>query len=921
MPLQIYVCFFEIKFCCFFFLNSNLYFCEKQLCVLHGSGLHRAFLFDCLTLILIRMEKRVLKSAAALLVALGMASTAGVQAQGAASVAPSRDGAGGESGEQMVKYQIPANAYFSSADPGHYPTVPYVDPPFPYYYKLRIISPTNNEILFTDVSEGVAGEPQWSVNTTENDPDNDGLPIGEATSLEADENGNLLYFVGEQTDNSDFGPGDYRFPILTYGDQSYDFSQISKPNVIGTRDQYTKIGIQTVKDRAPITMINLFGRLPYTNFNDNRVYGGINSGKTWPQVSSETGAEGLAGHELGKMCDGDAATYYEPNRELTLNDLIVIDLGKIVVMNDLRIIFTDEQHVLKGSARIMVSSTPSMGGYSLFAMYDSDQVEGNVFECTGSGGGRYIMLMFDELDADGPVPQIAEIEGHNIEVWKESNMTEIAYPIVEVENESALYNCELGDLIDDDASSQFYYAGAQQVDDQIVIDYGENVARNAIRVNFNGGDIPNKAVIELSADREEWTQIGEPFGITGSGQYWVDDVLPSTIKLDAEGMEARYLRFRITEPNPGHWLQISDIVVEGARQFVVSMVDPDSDPIMDKIITFYPKPMDPFYVDQISMFATTASKESDVIIPEGSYLTLQITTITDDGLPGDVIAETRIGSDGVTRSHFSAGGVKAWALDAYFYDESGEKTGVLLDSDFAIVVSGIGEDTGSGIDLGFMFNGDYAHQDDFYGRAMFTMLPGAEGYEAGKLYDYGAYNLWWNIFGKFITLRPAIGEEAIILPGGGGKVESTIYVSCDDYTIDTPAWLSCEIVPEEGKTAATLVSTADPMDVIGESRTGQIEITSAEGVKCVIDVTQSPLSGVGNVGVAETKVTGRNGHVTVEYAAGMERVEVYNAQGVCVGRHVLPAGGGEYSFDVDADGLYIIKVSGADDVYVGKLLL
>ena len=921
MPLQIYVCFFEIKFCCFFFLNSNLYFCEKQLCVLHGSGLHRAFLFDCLTLILIRMEKRVLKSAAALLVALGMASTAGVQAQGAASVAPSRDGAGGESGEQMVKYQIPANAYFSSADPGHYPTVPYVDPPFPYYYKLRIISPTNNEILFTDVSEGVTGEPQWSVNTTENDPDNDGLPIGEATLLEADENGNLPYFVGEQTDNSSYGADDYRFPILTYGTQSYDFSQISKPNVIGQRDQYTKIGIQTVKDRAPITMINLFGRLPYTNFNDNRVYGGINSGKTWPQVSSETGAEGLAGHELGKMCDGDATTYYEPNRELTLSDLIVIDLGKIVVMNDLRIIFTDEQHVLKGSAFIMVSSTPSMGGYSLFAMYDSDQVEGNVFECTGSGGGRYIMLMFDELDADGPVPQIAEIEGHNIEVWKESNMIETEYPIVEVENEGALYQCQLGDLIDDDKSTIFYYAGAQQVDDQIVIDYGESVARNVIRVEFNGGDIPNKAVIELSNDRDEWTQIEEPFGVTGTGKYWADDMMPSTIKLDAGGMEARYLRFRITEPNPQHWLQICDIVVEGARNFVATEVAPESGPIMDKIVTFYPKPMDPFYVDQISMFATTASKESDVIIPKGSYLTLQITTITDDGLPGDVIAETRIGSDGVTRSHFSAGGVKAWALDAYFYDESGEKTGVLLDSDFAIVVSGIGEDTGSGIDLGFMFNDDFAHQDDFYGRAKFTMLPGVEGYEPGKFYDYGAYNLWWNIFGKFITLRPAIGEEAITLPGGGGKVESTIYVSCDDYTIDTPAWLSCEIVPEEGKTAATLVSTADPMDVIGESRTGQIEITSAEGVKCVIDVTQSPLSGVGNVGVAETKVTGRNGHVTVEYAAGMERVEVYNAQGVCVGRHVLPAGGGEYSFDVDADGLYIIKVSGADDVYVGKLLL
>lgn len=199
-----------------------------------------------------------MRSAAILAVAFCMAGTSGTSAQ---ALAPSRDVDDGGGSEQIVKYRIPDNAYFSSADPGHYPTVPYVDPPFPYYYKLRIISPTNNEILFTDVSEGVAGEPQWSVNTTENDPDNDGLPIGEATSLEADENGNLLYFVGEQTDNSDFGPGDYRFPILTYGDQSYDFSQISKPNVIGKRDQYTKIGIQTVKDRAPITMINLFGRL------------------------------------------------------------------------------------------------------------------------------------------------------------------------------------------------------------------------------------------------------------------------------------------------------------------------------------------------------------------------------------------------------------------------------------------------------------------------------------------------------------------------------------------------------------------------------------------------------------------------------------------------------------------------------------
>ena len=110
------------------------------------------------------MEKRVLRSAAILAVAFCMAGTSGTSAQ---ALAPSRDVDDGGGSEQIVKYRIPDNAYFSSADPGHYPTVPYVDPPFPYYYKLRIISPTNNEILFTDVSEGVAGEPQWSVNTTE----------------------------------------------------------------------------------------------------------------------------------------------------------------------------------------------------------------------------------------------------------------------------------------------------------------------------------------------------------------------------------------------------------------------------------------------------------------------------------------------------------------------------------------------------------------------------------------------------------------------------------------------------------------------------------------------------------------------------------------------------------------------------------
>lgn len=81
-----------------------------------------------------------------------------------------------------------------------------------------------------------------------------------------------------------------------------------------------------------------------------------------------------------------------------------------------------------------------------------------------------------------------------------------------------------------------------------------------------------------------------------------------------------------------------------------------------------------------------------------------------------------------------------------------------------------------------------------------------------QVYDYGAYNLWWNLFGSYVTLRPAAGGESVILPGDGAAVETIIYTSHEDCTIEAPEWLACEIKCEEGKTAAKLVMTADPMD-------------------------------------------------------------------------------------------------------------
>ena len=152
---------------------------------------------------------------------------------------------------------------------------------------------------------------------------------------------------------------------------------------------------------------------------------------------------------------------------------------------------------------------------------------------------------------------------------------------------------------------------------------------------------------------------------------------------------------------------------------------------------------------------------------------------------------------------------------------------------------------------------------------------------------------------------------------GGDK-----YTSHEDCIIEAPEWLACEIKCEEGKTAAKLVMTADPMDDGSEARLGQIVITSPEGVTCTIDVKQDPeFSSVTDVTDAGVKVVcDKSGRVTVESPQAMSRIDVYNMQGMLVGSYGVPVGDVAYEFVLDAPGLYVVRVSGSGSSYATKVV-
>lgn len=122
---------------------------------------------------------------------------------------------------QTVQYNVPETSYFRGYDDGTQkgPTG-----------MVELVVPPYSSLLFENTSTGVEGTPQWSINNTAGYPSSDpgyGTPTGDATPVEGTEDGNYIYEVqssqGAGVEDEDF----YRFPILSYGDQSYDLSNLN----------------------------------------------------------------------------------------------------------------------------------------------------------------------------------------------------------------------------------------------------------------------------------------------------------------------------------------------------------------------------------------------------------------------------------------------------------------------------------------------------------------------------------------------------------------------------------------------------------------------------------------------------------------------------------------------------------------------
>ncbi len=440
----------------------------------------------------------------------------------------------------------------------------------------------------------------------------------------------------------------------------------------------------------------------------------------------------------------------------------------------------------------------------------------------------------------------------------------------------------------------------------------------------NGTDAPGKVAIETSVDASEWNLVRE---IT-------DDELAEmgyTCTMELDGVEARYVRMRVLEDKSG-WLLISEFKVDNTREFTTEEERPlEGVDVMPTILTYYPKPADPFYLDHITMYATaTPWSGTNTMLPAGQELKVAVLEVVRDEEGhrefGDTIAKTTMSQSDFRIPWQDAGGLETYAMEAKFWttpDGIGapERMSVLLDCEYAVVVYDL--DKIPGINISFMWVQEAGYTREEYGRAMFTQ----SGSDEIVAFTSSAYTYPWQLHGRYVTMRPAeTYAEAIACPETGGvAIENGVfYSSVDTETIDivAPDWANIEFGEmQEGDIKTTFTITADANET-GEARDGEIVLTSPEGVTCTFALHQeSTSSGIGSFEEKAISVVRSGEDFVVSYPETAGSVMVYNAAGMAVANYELPAGGQFVIPGSDfGSGMYIVKVYGENVVKTVKVI-
>lgn len=803
--------------------------------------------------------------------------------------------------DAIVKYTYPGDSYYISFDTGEgLNTVP--------KGPISLVTAPWTHILFEDIST-MEGTGEWFINNGKRNEET-WEPEGEDTPLVADENGNYNYFVEGPRD--DF----YRAPILKYGDKKYRLSDES----LAVLTDYCNSGIKATYNDITMTLLNIkYGGNNWYDFSDLSRFGGKTLGSSFPSASSNMISDDKTSIDF--ICDGDETTFFNKLGPTAEGDRWIVDCGDTLARHQITIKFSDAEHLLHGKASVFLGNDI----YSMeeLGQYTVDQVKDNVFTIDAGGKkARIIEFRATAKPDEESVTQITEIKEENMHVFSVPGVLLVYYPMP-VSNMGHYQNNVIENLTDDDPSTIYWNGSAQAVDSYVMIDCGESVARNKIKMVFCDGDKPGKGVIEISSDNENWEQLAEVVGtdLSESNSY--------TVECDAQGKEARYVRFRITEES-SYWLKVADFIVEGAREFTGEM---EAEPMYEKFITYYPKPVDPFYLDMVSMFACSYDN-SNKVLPVGQELKMAVLKVNEDNSLGDTIGLSKITVSDIKRKPFIYNmGPECIVLDWKFYNEPEdgigvpEQIGLLIDSPFAIVVYDTDQVVGLNLAMQFGYRESVLTGD--YGLAKYKYRKDDE--ESSR----GGFSYWWNLFGSFKTLRADELCQTMFVELKGGNAQyknadgemtsegvfySYIPMNSEDVKIEKPEWLNCTFgETKDGKTTFTIV--ADPAS---ENREGEIVITTDLGVVAQIKVIQNETgSAINNVESKEQVSVVRNGDVViVNYPDTYSKLSVYSINGSLVSEYALDGNGTlELSDDsFKSHGVYIIRLEGDAKPYVVKVV-
>ncbi|MEG1905094.1 MAG: beta-N-acetylglucosaminidase domain-containing protein [Bacteroidales bacterium] len=166
------------------------------------------------------------------------------------------------------------------------------------------------------------------------------------------------------------------------------------------------------------------------------------------------------------------------------------------------------------------------------------------------------------------IPLIIKTDTLSIDLPTEN----VPLPIVST-NMSIYQQYNVNNVIDGNPASFMWKNGPQAIGDYILLDYGEPVYINEIKLIFNQGDyITGTANIEVSYDNIIWESVKE----LTSGEIEKN----RTSLYNASNKQARYIRLIITSVNGGNWFQLAEFAPVCNKEKIIAPVsDQDGAPV------------------------------------------------------------------------------------------------------------------------------------------------------------------------------------------------------------------------------------------------------------------------------------------------------------------------------------------------------